>query len=471
MKIVRVISLILISLFVVTLTGCNSGASIANNDAKGNSLQNASQLTALQALRLDDVDTPVDYRDSLEDIRVGNFGLKRILVKNNSSDTLYLQLPLNLPANITYDDTRTTCTLNGTQQLPSQGSCLIVFKYLPLFEGESASFNVRLSTVAADKYVLDSNSKNIPYSSKVVTSPQISFATNKITTIGGMRESITLNYIGPIINDPIKVNIFSKGLTLSKNSCDFNNLTRTCTFTAKLERNHSGSFEISATATNFSIAPLSVQANPIGCVLIDDVKTSPYKIPLGFELRQNECVMVADASNQLVSILKLSSSYVPEFTFTPCEIRNDPECKETPIWVPLQGLGFDHYLAEESKNALDICTAQKYYDPKMIGTPDSPTLCFKSLNHEPNKGKASLAEVSTGYSGAELILWDSLTGVPKDTTSNNTLYITTDNDGDPFYLLDEKKQEIWSVNASTINFNLADLSTGKNLCQFYAQWQ
>lgn len=72
-------------------------------------------------------------------------------------------------------------------------------------------------------------------------------------------------------------------------------------------------------------------------------------------------------------------------------------------------MGFDNYLAEENQNALDLYLAQSYYNPKMIGIPNSPKLRFSILNHGPNKGKSSLSETSIAYLGADLVLWDSLT--------------------------------------------------------------
>lgn len=459
----------------IVLAGCNSGGAVDNQNTQTNTVSISSQaLTNNSPLVLSDVNTAIHYRDSLEDIPVGTFGLKRVLVVNNSSQILYnLKLPTSLPSNITYDDTRTTCLLNDTQKLATQESCVMVFKYLPKVEGESSSFNIMVNAVDENKAQILSNTKNIPYSSRITHSPQIKFSTEKMATIGGMSENIVLNYTGPLITEQIKVDLSTSNtaLNISTNSCIFDKINNTCTFQAKLERNKSGTFEIYANAPNFPKTSLSLNAKPIDCTLIDDVQKSPYELPLGFQLRQNECIMVADQGNNIVSILKLTNNFVPEFNIIPCDIRNDAECNQS-IWVPLQGMGFDNYLADKNQNALDLCLTQSYYNPKMIGIPNSPTLRFSILNHGPNKGKLSLSETSIAYLGADLVLWDSLT-YTHAATARNSIYISTDDDySNSFYMLsDDKKTKLWDINYSTYNFSDQDLSTGKDLCQFYTQWQ
>lgn len=260
-------------------------------------------------------------------------------------------------------------------------------------------------------------------------------------------------------------------LNLSTTSCIFDKINNTCTFQAKLERNKTGTFKIYANAANFPSTSLSLNAKPLDCTLIDDVHSTPYELPLGFQLRQNECIMVANKENSVVSILKLTNNFVPEFNIMPCDIRNDSQC-EGSIWVPLQGIGFDNYLVEKNQNALDLCLTQPYYNPKLIGIPNSPTLRFSILNHGPNKGKASLSETSIAYLGAELMLWDSLT-YTHSASAKNSIYISTDDEySNSFYMLaDDMKTKLWDINYSTFTFSDKDLSTGKDLCQFYAQWQ
>lgn len=185
----------------IILTGCNSGGAVDNQNTQTNTANISNQaLTNNSPLVLSDVTAATYYRDSLEDIPVGTFGLKRVLVVNNSSQTLYsLKLPTSLPSNITYDDTRTTCLLNDTQKLATQESCVMVFKYLPKVEGESSSFNIMVNAVDENKSQILSNTKNIPYSSRIVSSPQIKFSTEKIATIGGLSETIALDYTGLLI--------------------------------------------------------------------------------------------------------------------------------------------------------------------------------------------------------------------------------------------------------------------------------
>lgn len=38
-------------------------------------------------------------------------------------------------------------------------------------------------------------------------------------------------------------------------------------------------------------------------------------------------------------------------------------------------------------------------------------------------------------------------------------------------LADNQKTKLWDINYSTYNFSDQDLNTGKDLCQFYTQWQ
>lgn len=58
--------------------------------------------------------------------------------------------------------------------------------------------------------------------------------------------------------------------------------------------------------------------------------------------------MIDDQDNNIVSILRLTNNFVPEFNIIPCDIRNDAECNQS-ICVTLQGMCFDNYLAEKIK--------------------------------------------------------------------------------------------------------------------------
>lgn len=462
----------------LSLQACNSGtSSLGVNKSNSQSLVKSNvALNQSEAIWLSDDTSPIYYRDSLESIPVSKFGLKRIVVTNNYAESLFaLQFPNVLPQNITYDLFRTTCVLNNTQNLAPQESCVLVFQYLPLVQGESAAFDINVKGNDITKNYKISNTKNIPYSSRGEKPliAQISFNNNKIVTIGGMNESFSLNYSGPQITAPISVALStnSSNVNISANNCTFTEQNKSCLLSIKATRNTSGIMSIKATSSDFTINDLVINVTPINCTLVDDVKISPYKVPSGFELQAGKCLVVADQATEFVSVLKVTNNYLPEFTVDLCDIKNDPECDQA-TWVPLQGIGFDNYLDSIKKDAVQLCVSQSYYKSNIIGIPGPASLRFAPLTHGPHKGMKSLTEVSDGYLGAGLYLWDSLTYFKKIST-DDSLYIETNvSNGNYMYLLsDDGKTELWDVFSAFRDFKIDDLSTGNNLCQFYAQWQ
>lgn len=463
-----------LNIVILSLFGCNSGAvenSANNNIAIHNVRNSIGDITQKLGLSIDDLNTPVEYRDSLENIPVGNFGLKRILVTNNLSDTLSnLQLQTNLPPNTSYDDTRTTCSLDNKQVLAPNESCMLVLKYFPQNSSESGTFDFSVQATSADSIIYKSNIKNIPYSSRIGAIPKIKFSQDKIITIGGMNESISLMYTGQPLRAPLVVELTTNGLELSKNQCVFDAGINNCDLTFTAPRNSHDNFSIQATTSNIQIDDLKIQVNPINCNLIDNVKDSPYQLPNGFMLRAGECIMVTNSSHEFVTILRMTNNYIPELSWISWDIKNDPNLDE-PYWMPLIGRGFDDYLVSINKNALDLCTSQPYYNSKMIGIPDAPVLKFSRLQHGINKGALSLFEDSTAYLGANLYIWDSLT-YTKNAPIDNKLVITTMDDGfSDMQLIDNTNQAvIWSM-GYIFNFNTQQLAKGNELCQFYQNWQ
>ncbi len=474
-------------LMTLILTACNSGGSNSVSGSSSVTKDSANSGTSVTkamindlggllfgqetGLVISDMNTPVEYNDTLENVPVGKFGLKRILVTNNLAESLFnLQLPNNLPENIQYNEFRTTCALNNKQTLSPQGSCMIVLQYMPKVEGEKSSFNFSVSAVTNGGVTYTSNIKNIPYSSRIASKAKISFSQNKISTIGGYSETVRLNYTGPLISSPIKVNLSANGVSLSTNECIFDSKVTNCEFSVKAERNSQGNFIVKATSPNMTIDDLEITVNAISCTLVDDVKTSPYEVPRGFMLRPNECLMVTDQDHQFISVLKFTGNYIPETNLDACDFREDPNCAGS-FWIPFQGVHFDEYLSSINKDALELCTSQPYYNSKMIGIPTTPMLRFAQLQHGPNKGKYSLFEDSIAYLGANLYLWDSLTD-SNYAPADNRLVITTDGYYNDISLItNDGKSIIWSSSSSVYNFNTSHLATGKELCQFYVQWQ
>lgn len=85
-----------------------------------------------------------DYgRDSLEDIPVGTFGLKTIVVSNISKNSLTFNFqPLNSSNNIIYDEKRTTCKTSGAHILKANESCHVAYRFTPSKEGQMATLKV-----------------------------------------------------------------------------------------------------------------------------------------------------------------------------------------------------------------------------------------------------------------------------------------------------------------------------------------
>lgn len=88
-----------------------------------------------------------DYgRDSLEDIPVGTFGLKTIVVSNISKNSLIFNFKqLNGADHIIYDEKRTTCKTSGALTLKSNEACNLAYRLTPISEGEISTIKVNPS--------------------------------------------------------------------------------------------------------------------------------------------------------------------------------------------------------------------------------------------------------------------------------------------------------------------------------------
>lgn len=92
-----------------------------------------------------------DYgRDSLEDIPVGTFGLKTIVVSNISKISLIFNFqPLNGTDNIIYDEKRTTCKTGVAHILKANESCHVAYRFTPIKEGQVTTIKVNPSVSTA----------------------------------------------------------------------------------------------------------------------------------------------------------------------------------------------------------------------------------------------------------------------------------------------------------------------------------
>lgn len=106
-------------------------------------------------------------RDSLENVRVGYFGLKMYTVTNTSSMNLYaVTFPIMLPRGFSYDTTRTTCSrLDNKLMLKPGESCNIFIKYMPVNNNDNGTLPFQIAGVDDYYTVVTNNIINIPYSS------------------------------------------------------------------------------------------------------------------------------------------------------------------------------------------------------------------------------------------------------------------------------------------------------------------
>lgn len=106
-----------------------------------------------------------NYRNSLQSVGVGYFGLLNLEMKNTTNTSLQSMRfdMLGSTANFSVDDTRTTCKLDGSQKLAAGEACDYVIKYLPT-TAESGLINVRAAATNSAG-VRGETSTNISYSS------------------------------------------------------------------------------------------------------------------------------------------------------------------------------------------------------------------------------------------------------------------------------------------------------------------
>lgn len=112
-------------------------------------------------------------RDSLEDIPVGRYGLKTVLITNVSKEVLILKdlktdLTKNIPELYISNDKRyTTCVLNGSTSLNAGESCKVAYRFDPSSEGMKLSFNISANVVTSKGVDAKGSTMYIPVYSRV----------------------------------------------------------------------------------------------------------------------------------------------------------------------------------------------------------------------------------------------------------------------------------------------------------------
>lgn len=140
------------------------------------------EILPYNALHLNGTTSVVYGRDGLDNIPVGKHGLRTLIITNYSLNTVskillkgsnQSSLQLTLPADITYDNTYTTCSLSGNQVLAPGASCNVVFRYTPLFEGVVNSFPVYVTALDnTSQSQITSEVATIQYNSRLTGNPQ-----------------------------------------------------------------------------------------------------------------------------------------------------------------------------------------------------------------------------------------------------------------------------------------------------------
>lgn len=114
----------------------------------------------------------VSFNDSLANIPVGSSGLKAFSIVNYSSAAIQnLSFPTDMPTDLSYDLSRTTCLLNGKQNLPALGSCTVVFKYAPKNQGVNSAYSARIMGLDAKGTSVLDLSINLPFTSRITAVP------------------------------------------------------------------------------------------------------------------------------------------------------------------------------------------------------------------------------------------------------------------------------------------------------------
>lgn len=114
-------------------------------------------------------------RDSLEDIPVGRYGLKTVLITNVSNGVISLKnLKTDLTKNsaelyISDDKRYTTCALNGSTSLNAGESCRVAYRFDPSNEGQNFSFNVSADIVTSKGVDAKGSTMYIPVYSRIPT--------------------------------------------------------------------------------------------------------------------------------------------------------------------------------------------------------------------------------------------------------------------------------------------------------------
>lgn len=111
--------------------------------------------------------TQTNFNNTLRNIPIGSFGLRSYTVQNNTSTPIYeltFPKPTELPANISYDNTRSNCNLNNHMSLAVGASCQLVFKYQPIAHGINSYFILKLLAIGNTEQVINSDDYYIPFS-------------------------------------------------------------------------------------------------------------------------------------------------------------------------------------------------------------------------------------------------------------------------------------------------------------------
>lgn len=319
------------------------------------------------------------------------------------------------------------------------------------------------------------NYKINPVTVNVSNNKVLAFSKTQISTVGSLATELSLNYTGSAeLLTPLNASLTSSSgnLTLSTTNCILSNESKSCSFTLKAPLNDANKYTISANVSGYleAVAQVSVDTP---CHMIKDVQTSPYEVPLGTRLHKNECIAVVDPRHEYLSILRVNDQYMPEFTSVSCSLIDDPSCKEDGFahFVPLQGVGFDNYLNQQNKDALNLCLTQSYR-PYNFADPFEVYLNWGMATRGPIKGNMSLAEVGDAYPGSQLVLWDyAAYYYNKAKSANAKLSIMTSDYYARMAITDNSSnREYWSSDYID-NFNPKSLNNGTNLCQFYYTWQ
>jgi hypothetical protein len=112
----------------------------------------------------------VNYgNNSLRNIPVGSFGLRTYLIHNTGAITLYdLVFPAesNLPSGMSYDETRSTCSVTGNMSLLKGEACKLVFRYNSTLYGVNANYVLKILAKNKQNKLVKSRDVYIPYSSR-----------------------------------------------------------------------------------------------------------------------------------------------------------------------------------------------------------------------------------------------------------------------------------------------------------------